>query len=116
MAMDSSKYIYVCVSMCVYLKWKSTVSKRQLSQQKKKTVSCALFNIIYFLYKSFVQNNFFFSLFSVFKRFKKEEDKIRIKILCSTLIVPFHVLPITIFHTFFFSSNQNYFLKKRNQN
>ena len=37
--------------------------------------------------------------FSVFERFKKEEGKIRIKILRSTLIVPLHALPITIFHT-----------------
>ena len=78
MAMDSSKYIYVCVSMCVYLKWKSTVSKRQLSQQKKKTVSCALFNIIYFLYKSFVQNNFF--LFLVYlKDLEKKKIKLEYK-------------------------------------
>ena len=40
------------------------------------------------------------------KDLKKEEDKIRIKILCSALIVPFHVLPITIFHKFFFQVNK----------
>jgi len=74
----------------------------EYNNQEKDSFMCA-FNIIYFLCKSFVLNNFFFSPFSVFERFKEEEeDKIRIKILCSTLIVPFRVLPITIFHTFFF--------------
>ena len=90
MAADSSKNIYFS-------------QMEEYSNQEKNSFMCA-FNIIYFLCKSFVLNNFFFSLFSVFERFKEEEeDKIRIKISCSTLIVPFHVLPITIFHTFFFS-------------
>ena len=85
----------------------------EYSNQEKDSFMCT-FNIIYFLYKSFVQNNFF-PLFSVFKRFKKEEDKIRIQILCSTLIVPFHVLPITIFHSFFFQVTKITFSKNVNK-
>ena len=64
------------------------------------TISYVLLIYIYIYIYIYIKVLFliqFFS-FSVFERFKKE-GKIRIKILRSTLIVPFHALPIKIFHT-----------------
>ena len=55
-----------------FLKWKSTVIK-------KMTISYALLILFIFLYKSLFLIQIF--SFGVFERFKKEENKIRIKIL-----------------------------------
>ena len=66
MAADSSIYIYIYISQM-----------EEYSNQEKDSFMCT-FNIIYFLYKNFVQNKFF--LFLVYlKNLKKKKIKLEYK-------------------------------------
>ena len=67
----------MCVCLCVCISnGRVQFQKDSFLNKKKKTVSCALFNIIYFLYKSFVQNIFFFLFLVYLKDLKKKKIKL----------------------------------------